>query len=205
MCRFIETIRIEDSNICSTLYHISRFLKTRKFFFPESETVDLEEIVTEEFRKYCSNHENTVSGTIKCRIVYSENIESVEFIPYEIKPIRTLKTVSCDRIDYSYKYSDRSAINRLMNSCRECDDILIIKNNLVTDTSFGNILFFDGERYFTPHLPLLKGTKRQLLLDKKIITEIKIEKNDIKRFKYLTIINAMLDPDTIRIDIKNIF
>ncbi len=205
MYRFIETLKIENRKICSPVYHISRFLKTIEIFFPESDPPDLEGTVTAEFNRYCLKHNNTPSSTLKCRIIYSEKIESVEFIPYEMKQIRNLKTVSCDRIDYSYKYSDRADINSLMESREGCDDILIIKNNMVTDSSFSNVVFFDGEKYLTPDKPLLRGTKRQKLIDEKIIIETKITADDIRHFEYATLINAMIDLDTVKITVDNVF
>ncbi len=46
---------------------------------------------------------------------------------------------------------------------------LCVKNGLVTDCTIGNLVFFDGTGWVTPDQPLLKGTKRQALLDRKLV------------------------------------
>ena len=49
----------------------------------------------------------------KCRIVYNREIIKVEFVPYVLKQIRSLKLVNAE-IDYAYKYEDRTNINKLL-------------------------------------------------------------------------------------------
>jgi 4-amino-4-deoxychorismate lyase len=85
------------------------------------------------------------------------------------------------------------------------DDILIIKNGFITDTSFSNIAFFDGTQWFTPFTYLLNGTQRQHLLRQGAIVETEITPSDLKQFRYAKLINAMLDLETSPlIDIQNI-
>jgi 4-amino-4-deoxychorismate lyase len=72
------------------------------------------------------------------------------------------------------------------------DDVLIIKNNEVTDTSFANVIFFDGNRWVTPKHPLLPGTQRAFLLENGIISEAVIKFSDIPAFQKIRIINAMI-------------
>lgn len=226
MCRFIETVRIENSSIKNIYYHNRRLNRTRKAFFPNSIPVDLEEIITHAMEQNTdlagSEHgqsnscliqvrENSQENkyfkkikTFKCRIVYSENIESVEILPYSVRQINSLHTVICNDIDYSFKYELREKIAELFTMKGVCDDILIIKNNLVTDTSFANVLFSDREKFYTPDSPLLKGTMREKLIYEKKVKEIKITQDDIKRFDFITLINAMIPPGIIKIPVENI-
>ena len=74
----------------------------------------------------------------------------------------------------------------------KCDDIIIIKNGLVTDAFAANLLFFDGKNWVTPTTPLLKGTQRQFLLDQEIIFETKIREEDICSYQKVGLINAMV-------------
>lgn len=85
-----------------------------------------------------------------------------------------------------------------MTQKSECDDILIIKNGVVSDTSFANIIFFDGQRWVTPKIPLLEGTCRARLIANNTIISQEITLNDLKLFSKFMIINAMLDFDTQR-------
>lgn len=144
------------------------------------------------------------AGLYKCRVVYREQIETIEFIPYEAKHIQSLKLIHDHEIDYAYKFEDRSRINILLEQRQFCDDILIIKNGLVTDSSFSNIIFFDGYKWVTPRTPLLKGTMRQFLLEAAEIKEETITIQDIPSFKTFRLINAMLGFDGPEIDVSKI-
>jgi len=62
----------------------------------------------------------------------------------------------------------------------------------VTDSFAANLLFFDGETWVTPDSPLLKGTKRQFLIDQGIIFEKKIREEDIRNYLKVGLINAMI-------------
>ncbi len=72
------------------------------------------------------------------------------------------------------------------------DDVLIVKNGLLTDTSYANIAFFDGVQWLTPATPLLAGTRRQQLLEQGVITEATLHPSDLKQFKFAKLMNAML-------------
>ena len=83
---------------------------------------------------------------------------------------------------------------------KEADDILIIKNELVTDTSIANIAFFDGKKWLTPKTPLLKGVTRTRLLDNSEIFEADIHFRELKKYKKVALLNAMIDFDIIAED-----
>ena len=78
--------------------------------------------------------------------------------------------------------------------------------SIVTDTSFCNVVFQNEEGLFTPEHPLLKGTKRALLLDEKRITTRRISVNDLQNYHMAYLINAMIDLEnpTTCIKIENI-
>ncbi len=70
-----------------------------------------------------------------------------------------------------------------------------MKNGFVTDTSYANIVFWDGGKWITPTSPLLHGTARDRLLDSNQITEAEIAIDDLKNYSKAKIINAMIDMD----------
>jgi 4-amino-4-deoxychorismate lyase len=84
------------------------------------------------------------------------------------------------------------------------DDILIVKNGLITDTSYSNVAFFDGQLWFTPHQPLLPGTARARLLHEGCLQEAKITLTDLHRFEKCSLINAMLPLGECRVAVDNI-
>lgn len=131
----------------------------------------------------------------RCRFVYSTKPETFEFSPYVPRMVKKLIVIDCGTLDYSYKYTDRSAIEALRNKIKftENADVLLVKNGLVTDTSFSNIVFYDGTKWFTPAIPLLYGTKRAYYIQNKIVHPINISLSDLKKYAKIRLINAMLD------------
>ena len=187
MCRFLETIRIEKGIARNLPYHQNRLDRTFARFFPDTEPLRLENTL-----KATSVPED---GTWKCRVLYDHKIQEVTCQPYREKEIRTLKLNGANDLDYGFKYADRIAIEKLMELRDGCDDVLIVQDNLVADTSYCNILFFDGTHWLTPDKPLLAGTKRQFLLDSRVIREARITVNNLDRFEKFMLVNAMLDFD----------
>ena len=171
MCQFIETIQYKDRQFYHLEFHQERVNRTFENFFSQKPPFNLELIL--------NSTKRPVKGFYRCRIVYGSDIRSIEFIEHEPRTIRTLKIVRCDSIDYSYKYLDRELIQDLTKQKQEEDDILIIKNGLVTDTSIGNILFHDGEQWVTPGSALLQGTTSARLLKGGVIKEGEIKLSDI--------------------------
>jgi 4-amino-4-deoxychorismate lyase len=115
-----------------------------------------------------------------------------------------LKIIVDNEISYAHKFEDRHELNALYSKRELCDDILIVKQGLITDTSYANIVFKESDHWVTPTSYLLAGTMRQNLLDKKIITEDEIRVTDLARFKKFKLINAMVGFDGPEIDVSNI-
>ena len=198
--KLLETIRFENGRFANLELHQQRMNASRKVLFNFETAIDLEK----ELSSRSSVIENPISpgfqianlkeleGLFKCRIIYSGQIEEIEFIPYQLPEIQSLKMVMDDEINYSHKYFNRNHLNKLFSQKGNSDDILIIKNGLITDTSFANILFFNGKQWLTPSGPLLKGTQRQLLLEREQITTAAIRPADLKYFQKARLINAMI-------------
>ncbi|MFR9542955.1 MAG: aminotransferase class IV [Rikenellaceae bacterium] len=191
MFPFFETIRIKNGEVINLFYHHSRVALTSQ--------IDLNSIV--------SKLEVPLSGIYKLRISYNDHsVGEIAISEYTPKAIKSLKIVECNSIDYSLKRNDRSEIDLLQSKRGNADDVLIVKNGMITDTSFCNIIFYDGHNWFTPNTPLLRGTCRERLLALNIIAEQEISINDIKSYKSFMLINAMLDFNPIRaISVESIF
>ena len=195
MFRLVETVKLKDGVFENIDMHNERFNNSRKALFEVKDSIDLNEILkSQEYNK---------SGLYKCRIIYNEEIIKVEFVPYVLKQIKSLKVVPSE-IDYSYKYEDRSDINKLLELRGSCDDILIVKNERLTDTSAANIAFFDNDRWYTPLYPLLKGTEREKLLRERRIFEEDLRLSDLKRFNKAAIFSTMVNFGEIIIPVSNI-
>lgn len=130
-------------------------------------------------------------GVYKCRVSYSREIEKVEFEAYTPKEINSFKLVESD-IDYSLKYADRSELLNLYRQRGAADEIIIVKNGLITDTSYSNLIFFNGNKWLTPKSPLLFGIQRERLLREGKIQEADITAADLVNFESVMVVNAML-------------
>ncbi len=190
MCQLLETIRYENGQFHNLERHTARLNRSRKMLFGKEDEIDLEKIL---LKKNPEPPEVSKQNDVyKCRIIYAKEIEKIEFIPYPLPVIRTLKIVTDNEIDYAYKFTDRSRLQQLYNQRGECDDILIVKNGLLTDTYFANILFYNGKNWVTPAHPLLKGTQRQYLLETNQIVLVDIRPSDLDNFQNVRLINAMI-------------
>ena len=133
------------------------------------------------------------NGLYRCRISYSKTIDLVEFIPHQYRKIQNLKLVEDNTIDYTFKYSNRERLNSLYELRGDCDDILIVKNECITDSYTANPIFFDGVTWWTPDTPLLAGTQRAKLISEHEISVRRITASDISKYQKVGLINALWD------------
>ncbi len=189
----LETIKIEDGKIHNLSYHQDRCTKSRQALFQSSNILDLSSLI-----------DAPKTGLYRCRILYGEVLHSIEYIPYTPKEIQRLKIVSSD-IEYSLKYADRDALNALLESNKDVDEVIIEKNGYLTDTTISNIAFFDGKQWLTPVKPLLEGTMRAKLIDEGFLQPKEIKKEDIQNYSQVALMNAMIGFKILNIDtIQNI-
>ncbi len=130
-------------------------------------------------------------GLFKCRVVYDMEVREIEFLPYVANRIETLKVVYDDTLEYEFKFTNRAKLDLLYQSKGSADDILIVKDGRVTDTSYGNIVFFDGEAWITPNKPLLKGVYREKLLEEGLVYEQDVKVSDLGNYQKFSVINSM--------------
>jgi 4-amino-4-deoxychorismate lyase len=175
----LETIRIKNGEVENIAWHNRRFNQTRKELFQIELPICLENFIIPPF----------THGLYRCRILYNQSIQKIEYFPYQIKTFKRLK-ITPSHIDYAYKYANREPLNQLLHPLY--DDVIIEKNGFLTDTSIANIAFYDGLQWSTPKTPLLKGTMREKLLSESFLTLKNIEKKEIHRFSHFALMNAMI-------------
>jgi 4-amino-4-deoxychorismate lyase len=187
MCLLFETIRINNGLLMHPDLHEGRINRSRRELWNLDGNVVLSEIVKipDEWK----------AGLVRCKLIYGPEIKSITYKPYIKRQITSLKLIECNTIDYHLKSTDRSILDDLFSRKGDCDEIIIIKNGSITDTSISNLIFFDGKNWFTPKMPLLKGTCRQRLLEEKKISEMEIRPSDLWQFSGLKLINAMRFPE----------
>jgi len=176
---YFETIKCDDYKIFNLQYHEKRIANTI------GKNFNLQEYI------YPLNEQ-----LLKCKVIYNEDeILDVSFTPYIKKEIKKLKLVFDDSIEYKCKYENREDLNMLVKTKGDADEIIIIKNNMITDTSIANIAILIEDKWFTPKTPLLHGTTRAKYLDMNRLKEFDIDVETFKKAKKIALLNAMIDFD----------
>lgn len=182
MSQFIESIKIEDQKIFLAELHQKRVNETFKYFGKES-SIDILKI----FKSLNIDED----GLYKLKITYDlDRSFRTQLIPYAISEIDDFQLVVNNTYDYSFKFDDRTEFEKMKTKART-EEIIIVKNNHITDTSFSNLLFLKGKEWFTPTTFLLNGVQRQHLLKNKKIKETEINLTNIREFSHFQVINAL--------------
>ncbi|NOY49203.1 MAG: 4-amino-4-deoxychorismate lyase [Chlorobi bacterium] len=185
--KLLETIKFENGHFANLDLHSERMNNARKQLFEAEGKIDLSSALS-----HLGSSAAFSNPVYKCRILYGLQIEKLEMLPYTFPTIESLRIISCDQVEYGFKYADRHELDKLFARRKNCDDILIVKDNLITDSSFCNVLFYNGKKWLTPEKPLLKGVQRQYLLDNELVETANISVYDLHNFEKLRLVNAMI-------------
>lgn len=190
----IETIRVTDGCFHNMSLHRLRMAEAcRELYGVDAPALDISKA---DIPHALARH------TLKCRVKYTDHIHSIEFEPYTPRPVHTLKMVCADTIDYHLKYADRTPLDTLRAGRGNADEVIIIKDGLVTDTSYSNLLLVTPAGWLTPSRPLLKGVMRRRLIESGQASEADITPEMLTPGNPLGItgvilINAMMPPGTL--------
>ena len=186
MSRFIESIKVEDQKIFLTELHQKRMNDTFSNFGKECK-IDIKSLFL--------NLEHDEDGLYKFRIEYDlENNFKTQILPYAISEHDDFELIVDNGIDYNFKSADRTQFQKLKNDSG-ADEVIIVKENQITDTTYSNLLFLKDKTWFTPKTYLLNGVMRQSLLASKKIKETEISLDNIKEYSHFQLINALNDFD----------
>ena len=185
MYRFVESLGVEQRRLMHLEWHERRMRQTLLHHYGIEPEINLQAAI-----ELPAELDDRV---YKCRIEYGASVERVAFLLYEPKTVNTLRLVLDDGIGYSFKHEDRSAFDRLLKQREGADDILVVRNGCLTDTSFSNIILLREGTWYTPDTFLLNGTCRQRLLAEGVIRETRITVDDLEHYSAIKLINALLD------------
>ena len=181
---YFETLKINNAKVYNLHYHQKRMQTTLS-----DVTYNLQELL-----------DPPTTGLYRCRFLYDETGYEIEYIPYTKRIVKTLAIVYDDAVTYSKKTTQRQVLEQLYATRGNCDDVLIIKEGCVTDTTIANVALYDGVQWYTPDTPLLQGTMRQKLLDEGFLKEKRITVDALRGFQKMALMNAMIDFDIIAQD-----
>lgn len=201
MCRLIfETVKWEDGAPCLLPWHQRRVEAAMDLHGAEGSAVpDLASVLAA-----CPGSEGR--GIYKCHITYDTQGKARRpvFEPYRPRLVKRLACVEIPRLDYFCKWEDRTELQAAGLGLGEDEEVLILRHGQVTDTRYSNVVFGDGSSWVTPETFLLPGTKRAFLLACGAIEELSIKAEDIKKFRFCSLINAMLDPGDVVVRTEDI-
>jgi len=185
MSLFLETIKVNNGRRINLDGHSRRMNRTRNQHFHEIRNIDLKQKI--------DVPEHYQEGIVKCRVTYGRKIERIEFEKYHFSNPQSFLLVNADHIDYTYKSADREGLKLLFESRGEADDIIMIKNGLVTDSYYANLAYLKDDKWYTPEKPMLSGTFREKLLMNEKLVECNIHAEEVYNFEKFKIFNALTE------------
>ncbi len=174
---YFETIKCYDEEIFNIKYHQNRITKTIGM------NINLRDYIYPPYKELT-----------KCKVIYDENgIINILFEKYKPRDIKIFNLVFDDNINYKYKKTNRDDLDKLFAQKGVADEIIIIKNGLVTDTTIANIAIFHNNQWITPRIPLLNGTTKNRYIDKKLLIQKDVTVKQLLNTKKIALLNAMID------------
>jgi 4-amino-4-deoxychorismate lyase len=138
-------------------------------------------------------------GLFKCRIIYDREVHQVSYSPYILRSISSIFLCEAGDYRYDHKFLDRNRFDEMRRQLGPGDELILMRSGEITDSCFSNLAFSDGSQWFTPEQPLLRGTRRQRLLDSGRMVTRRIFAADIDSYQKISLINAMLDLEMISV------
>ncbi|MDX8567839.1 aminotransferase class IV [Elizabethkingia sp. HX XZB] len=187
MFPFIETIRVEDSQIFLLDLHQERMDRVFSHYGKENPYL---------LKEYFLQQNHDEHGLYKWRIIYDLNGGiHCQMIPYAVEIHNNFELINGNHLEYSFKYENRDEINKLKASA-SAEAVIFYQNGMITDTSYSNLIFRKDNEWYTPETFLLNGVMRQHLLKSGKIKTLEIGLENIKEFSHFQMINAMIPFNT---------
>jgi len=196
----IEAIEWLDGKAQRIDYHQRRVDEAFQCLFPS----ELPFSLAEELERFRTGTFFPEKGRYKLRLQYDNQLRTVEFVEYHQRRVESLKLIEIDYATTTFKSSDRQTIDAAFTQRGSCDDVLLVRDGLLTDTSYANIAFFDGQKWISPRIPLLYGTRRAYLLDHQDIEIADIRVEELAHFQRIRLFNALIDFGDIDLPVASI-
>lgn len=180
----IEAIAWRDGKAERLIYHQKRVEEAFRVLFPDKQPFMLKELL--------QSVDGPGTGLYKLRLEYGVEPGIMEFQEYRMRNVSSLQLVGIDHEPMEYKATERDYIDRAFSKRGLCDDVLMVRDGLLTDSSYANIALFDGKKWLSPRIPLLYGTRRAYLVDHGQIEPADIKADDLVQFQRIRLFNAMV-------------
>ena len=180
---FLESIGVYEGQAPLLPYHQARVDRTFAAFYPGQNSLDLLDL----WQKA-----SFPSEKVKWRIQYNALEQKAEICAFPERKIEYLQVVKDDTIEYAYKFTERDRLDVLYREKAEpADEILIVRNGLLTDAYYYNVVVKTESGLLTPRMPLLAGVMRAYCLKKEQVQLADIRMNELKNSEGVYLINAL--------------
>lgn len=180
---FLESVAVYDGQAPLLPYHQARVDRTFAAFYPQQKPLDLLRL----WKKT-----NFPTGKVKWRIPYNVRKAAPQIKPFPERNIEQLQIVVDDTIEYAYKFTERDRLDALFDQKGDdADEVLILRNGLLTDAYYYNVVVKLGDKLLTPRKPLLPGVMRAYCLGEGLIQPADIRLEDLAEAKGVYLINAL--------------
>lgn len=182
MYPFFESIKCLNGSIYNLRYHEERMQSTRLAAYGLNNKVRIRRrlVIPADCRR----------GLYKCRISYGLDLGPITFSPYHQQLITSIRPVTID-YSYPYKTNDREMLQASYQERDGADEVLLVREGLITDTSYHNVVCWYGDKRVTPEVPLLPGTMRAKLLRQGRIHTGRLTLDDLRAADQVGLINAL--------------
>ncbi|MGB9730384.1 MULTISPECIES: aminotransferase class IV [Calditerrivibrio] len=193
MYRVFETIKVVDGKPLNLFYHQKRIDWTFQNYYKFVPFFSVEKI---------SANLTFSDGINRLKIIYDPSNVEIQIFPYNRKRVDYFYIVELDHLDYKFKYENRDILEQYCTA--DYGEPIFLINGFITDTTFSNLVFFDGQKWWTPSTYLLWGTKREALIDSNKIGVSEIRFSDLRYFEKFCLINSMNELDEFSFSIDSI-
>lgn len=183
----IESIRCHDGVFPLLYWHQQRLNYTFNALWPDA--------VVPSLHHHLHQFPIPDKGLFKCRVLYGKTLGPPTYEPYVLRPPSKLQIVEKPNINYSLKWAARDQLSELLQQAGTCEDVLIVRNGQITDTTYCNIAFLRMGTWYTPASPLLAGVRRASLIDQGLIRVECINLSQLATYSHFKVFNAMISWD----------
>lgn len=190
MYRFLETMLWDGSRIKYLNYHLDRIIHSLEF----DSKKDFKTAHTrfQEIQDIIHEYAFPLNDSSRVRILYDSDGFEIEVLKFAPSFPGSFKCIEIDpAFDYSFKYANRERLDHAFENRGEADEVILLKNGWVTDTSKANLAFRKNGIWYTPYFPLLAGTTWKRLIRERAILPRPIHIDQVNLFDSLRSFNAL--------------
>jgi 4-amino-4-deoxychorismate lyase len=178
-----ESIRVNDGQVPLLDFHQKRIELSYSAVFKKVSTYNLKECIEPFLKK---------DGIQKCRFIYDDKNYRVEIIDYQLIEPKRIGWLRIDpNFNYSFKFFNRSFFNKINEVYSACDEIILIQNNEITDSTYCNIVIYINNEWILPKSYLLNGVERSRIISKYNFTVAPVSIDKFLLAKEYKLINSM--------------